>query len=200
MSKAAVDGMKLFYGNDGNANSCSDCHSGLYQTDQEFHAIAMPQIGAGRGSNSEGNSEGREDFGREQVTGLQSDTLKFRTPSLRNVAATAPYGHSGPYNSLRAVVEHHLDPVASLYAYNVNRQAVLPTHPTLDSDNYAAMDDPDIVDFIAQHNELQGMDYSDEEVDHIMEFLHALTDQSCLDLRSDFDVVSGVPSGLPIFD
>ena len=200
MSKAAVDGMKLFYGNDGNANSCSDCHSGLYQTDQAFHAIAMPQIGAGRGSNSGGKSEGREDFGREQVTGLESDTLKFRTPSLRNVAVTAPYGHSGPYNSLRAVVEHHLDPVASLYAYNLNRQAVLPAHPTLDSENYAAMDDPDIVDFIAQHNELPGMDYSDEEVDQIMAFLHALTDQSCLDLRSDFDVANGVPSGLPIFD
>ena len=200
MSKVAVDGMKLFYGDDGNGNSCADCHSGLYQTDQAFHAIAMPQIGAGRGSNSDGQSQGREDFGREQVTGQEADILKFRTPPLRNIAITAPYGHSGPYNSLRAVVEHHLDPVASLYAYNQNRQAILPTHPTLDADNYAAMDDPDIVDFIAQHNELPAMGYSDEEVDKIMEFLHALTDPSCLDLRSDFDVVNGVPSGLPIFD
>ena len=200
MSKVAVDGMKLFYGDDGNGNSCADCHSGLYQTDQAFHAIAMPQIGAGRGSNSEGQSDGREDFGREQVTGQEADILKFRTPSLRNIALTAPYGHSGPYNSLRAVVEHHLDPVAYLYAYNQNRQAILPTHPTLDSDNYAAMDVPDIVDFIAQRNVLPAMSYSDEEVDKIIEFLHALTDPSCLDLRSDFDVVKGVPSGLPIFD
>ena len=98
------------------------------------------------------------------------------------------------------MVEHHLDPVASLYAYNQNRQAILPTHPNLDADNYNAMDDPDIVDFIEQNNELPAMGYSDEEVDKIMEFLHALTDPSCLDLRSDFDVVNGVPSGLPIFD
>jgi len=200
MSKSAVNGMKLFYGDDGAGRSCADCHSGLYQTDQAFHAIAMPQIGAGRGSNGDSRSQGREDFGREQVTGLETDILKFRTPSLRNISITAPYGHSGPYKSLRAVVEHHLDPVASLYAYNQKRQAVLPTHPDLDAENYAAMDDPEIVDFIAQHNELPAMGYSNDEVDSIIEFLHALTDPSCLDLRSDFDVANGVPSGLPIFD
>jgi cytochrome c peroxidase len=200
MSNNAQRGMRLFYKGDRNGNACADCHSGLYQTDEQFHAIAMPQIGSGRGSNSPGQTEGKEDFGREQVTGDPNDILKFRTPSLRNVALTAPYGHSGAYNTLRAVVEHHLDAVNSLYAYNSNRQAILPTHPTLDAENYAAMDDPAIVDYIAAHNELAPFAYTPRQVDLIIDFLHALTDPASLDLRGDQDVVNGVPSELPLDD
>ena len=200
LSGNAQQGMKLFYEGNSSGNTCASCHSGLYQTDQQFHAIAMPQIGSGRGSNSPGQSGGHEDFGRQQVTANPADTLKFRTPTLRNVALTAPYGHSGAYNTLRAVVEHHLDPVNSLYAYNDNRQAILPTHPTLDAENYIAMDDPARVDYIAAHNELAPMAFSAEEVDRILDFLHALTDTSSIDLRSDQDVVNGVPSGLPLDD
>lgn len=200
MSENAMKGMELFYEGDTNGNACASCHSGLYQSDQQFHAIAMPQIGTGRGSNSPGQTGGHEDFGREQVTGDPADTLKFRTPILRNVALTAPYGHSGAYNTLRAVVEHHLDSVNSLYAYNNNRQAILSTHPTLDAENYIAMDDPSRVDFIAWHNELAPMAFSAEDVDRILDFLHALTDTSSIDLRHDQDVVNGVPSGLPLDD
>ena len=109
MSKNAQAGMELFYEGDNNGQACASCHSGLYQSDQSFHAIAMPQIGTGRGSNSPGKTGGHEDFGREQVTGNPNDTLKFRTPILRNVALTAPYGHSGAYDTLRAVVEHNMD-------------------------------------------------------------------------------------------
>jgi cytochrome c peroxidase len=196
MSENAQAGMELFYEGDGNGNACASCHSGLYQTDNSFHAIAMPQIGSGRGS----GPDGTEDYGREQVTGDPADTLKFRTPTLRNVALTAPYGHGGAYDTLRAVVEHHMDAVSSLYAYNSNRQAVLPTHPTLDAENYAAMDDPDAVDRIAAANELDPFAFSDEDVDRIIDFLNALTDPASLDLRSDQDVVNGVPSGLPLDD
>jgi cytochrome c peroxidase len=192
--------MELFYEGDANGNACASCHSGLYQSDQDFHAIAMPQIGTGRGSNSPGKTGGHEDFGREQVTGNPADTLKFRTPILRNVALTAPYGHSGAYDTLRGVVEHHLDAVNSLYAYNSNRQAILPTHPTLDAENYIAMDDPERVDFIADHNELAPMYYSAEDVDRILDFLNALTDTSSIDLRRNQDVVYGVPSGIALDD
>ena len=196
MSENAQLGMELFYEGDSNGHACAECHSGLYQTDLSFHAIAMPQIGAGRGS----GPLGTEDFGREQVTGEPNDILKFRTPTLRNVELTGPWGHSGAYNTLREVVEHHLDPVASLYAYNSNRQAVLPTHPILDASNYAAMDAPYAVDRIAATNELIPFTYTEEEVDRIMDFLHALTDPTSVDLRKDQDVVYGVPSGLPLYD
>ena len=200
MSENAQAGMELFYEGDNNGQACASCHSGLYQTDLSFHAIAMPQIGSGRGSNSPGKSGGHEDFGRQQVTGDTNDTLKFRTPTLRNVALTAPYGHGGAYDTLRAVVEHHMDAVNSLNDYNNNRQAILPTHPALDAENYVAMDDQDRVDFIAAHNELPPFTYDEEDVDRILDFLNALTDTSSIDLRSDQDVVNGVPSGLPLDD
>ena len=93
-----------------------------------------------------------------------------------------------------------MDTVASLYDYNDNRQAILPTHPTLDAENYLAMDDLDRVDYIAAHNELLPFTYTDEDVDHIIEFLHALTDPVSTDLRADQNVVNGVPSGLPLDD
>ena len=194
MSKNAQKGMELFYEGDSNGHACDECHSGLYQTDLSFHAIAMPQIGSGRDS----GPLGTEDFGRQQVTGKAADKHKFRTPSLRNVALTAPYGHGGAYDTLRAVVEHHLDPVYSLNNYE--KQAILPTHPILDASNYAAMDDPDAVARIATANELVSFTYTDEEVDRIIDFLHALTDPDTIDLRSDQAVVNGVPSGLPLDD
>ena len=194
MSKNAQKGMELFYEGDSNGHACVECHSGLYQTDLSFHAIAMPQIGSGRDS----GPLGTEDFGRQQVTGKAADKHKFRTPSLRNVALTAPYGHGGAYDTLRAVVEHHLDPVYSLNNYE--KQAILPTHPILDASNYAAMDDPDAVARIATANELVPFTYTDEEVDRIIDFLHALTDPDTIDLRSDQAVVNGVPSGLPLDD
>ena len=196
MSENAQKGMELFYEGDSNEHACAECHSGLYQTDLGFHAIAMPQIGSGRGS----GPDGYEDYGRQQVTGDEEDILRFRTPTLRNVALTAPYGHGGAYDTLRAVVEHHLDAVNALYAYNDNRQAILPTHPSLDAENYRAMDDPAIVDFIAYQNELDPFTYSEEDVDRIIDFLNALTDTDTIDLRSDQDVVGGVPSGLPLDD
>ena len=62
------------------------------------------------------------------------------------------------------------------------------------------MDDPDAVDRIAAANELDPFAFSDEEVDRIIDFLNALTDPASLDLRSDQDVVNGVPSGLPLDD
>jgi len=102
--------------------------------------------------------------------------------------------------TLHAVVEHHLDPVNALYAYNDNRQAILPTHRILDGENYTAMDDPAIVGFIAERNELAPFTYSAEDVDRIMDFLNALTDPNTIDLRSDQDVVNGVPSKHPLDD
>ena len=194
MSANAQKGMELFYEGDSNGQACADCHSGLYQTDLQFHAIAMPQIGAGRGS----GPLGTEDFGREMATGNANDILKFRTPTLRNVALTGPWGHGGAYNTLRAVVEHHLDPVNSLYNYD--RQAILPKNDALDPDNYAAMDDPAAVYRIEMANELAPFTYTGQEVDRIIDFLHALTDPSSTDLRNDQDVVNGVPSGLPLDD
>ena len=190
MSKNAIKGMDLFYkGKKGAA--CADCHSGVLQTDHAFHSNAMPQIGAGRGD----AFDGHEDFGREQVTGDPADRYKFRTPSLRNVALNAPYGHTGPYNTLRAVVEHHIDTVKGISNYDQN-QAKLPSRPDLDALDFIVMDDPDRVANIAAYSELPPMGYKPKDVDRIIDFLNALTDPNSVDNRDD--VPARVPSGLTL--
>lgn len=197
LSADEIAGMDLFYGGDSNGQACADCHSGKFQTDHGFHAIAMPQIGPGKGDNSGSNLDGREDFGREQATGDPIDRLKFRTPTLRNVALTAPYGHAGAYDTLRAVIAHHLDPVKALHKYDQS-QALLPPREDLDDIDFVVMDDAQRVKFIADHNDLAPFAYTDEEVDRIIDFLHALTDRASLDLRRNQPL--SVPSGLTVTD
>lgn len=179
-------GMELFYGK----AKCASCHSGLFQTDHDFHAIAMPQIGPGKAAVFENHTR---DLGRMRVTGDPADAYKFRTPSLRNVAATAPYGHAGAYSSLEAVVRHHLDPVGALKAY-LQEQAVLPDG--VGKDDFALMQDPDEIDAIAAANVLEPMLLEDSEVAQIVAFLNALTDAQSL--RGALGIPASVPSGLPI--
>ena len=193
LSHLEKKGMNLFYGK---AN-CSSCHSGKFQTDQSFHAIAMPQVGPGKDHNSEGYSDGREDLGREAVTQDPADRFKFRTPTLRNVALTSPYGHAGAFDSLEAVVRHHLDPVNSLNNYDAS-QLTMPSRPDLDSQDLVVMNDPWRVAEIAARNELQSVHLYEEEFAELMSFLHTLTDLSSLDMRNTSP--ASVPSGLPLAD
>jgi cytochrome c peroxidase len=48
-----------------------------------------------------------KDYGRMKITNNKNDSLKFKVPSLRNVAVTAPYGHDGRFFSLYNVFEHY---------------------------------------------------------------------------------------------
>ena len=190
MSRSAIAGMRIFYSP--NKGNCASCHSGTFQTDQSFRAIGMPQVGPGKGDGA-----GYEDFGRERVTGDRVDRYRFRVPSLRNVAQTAPYGHSGAYNTLEAVVRHHLDPVAALYDYDAN-QIRLPSRPDLDATDYQTMNDPSVLAAIAQANELVAVELKEREISQLIDFLHALTDPAMLDMRGD--VPRSLPSGLPLGD
>lgn len=191
LSTEARIGMNVFYGKGG----CVNCHSGTFQTDHEFHAIAMPQIGAGKGDNLPGYADGHDDFGRERVTGDQADRFRFRTPSLRNIALSPPYGHTGAFNSLKAAVEHHLDSINSLLNYD-QQQAVLPSRVDLDANDFIVMNDENRRSAIAAANELQPTALREKEVDALIAFLQALTDPAALDMRSD--VPSSLPSGLPL--
>ncbi len=179
-------GMALFYGRAG----CSACHAGQFQTDQKFHAIAMPQIGPGKAAEFEAH---HRDIGRMRVTGRREDAYRFRTPSLRNVTATAPYGHDGAYATLDAVVRHHLDPVRSLMAYDP-AQAILPALPGATDD--WVLRRPDEMQAIAQANELAPVKLGEDEIADILAFLDALTDETSLAGR--LGVPDAVPSGLPV--
>ena len=194
ISESAKRGADLFYGSivDGYAG-CSACHSGVFQTDHDFHAIGMPQIGPGFGD----GFMGREDFGREGFTEDSNDRYKFRTPSLRNVALTGPWGHNGAFNSLRAVVEHHLDAAQSLADYDPS-QIVMPPRPDLDALDLIAFNEGSVTAAItaAIDAELVPQTLTDAQIDDLMDFLHALTDPSAGDLRKT--VPTRVPSGLPL--
>ena len=189
MSMSAIAGMRVFYSP--NKGNCASCHAGVFQTDQSFRAIAMPQVGAGKGD----GAYGYEDFGRERVTGNAADRYKFRVPTLRNVTQTAPYGHAGAYDTLEAVVRHHLDPVAALYNYDSD-QLRMPGRPDLDAKDLLAMSDPNVLMAIAEANELSPVRLNKRELRQLMDFLYALTDPAMLDLR--IDVPDSVPSGLPL--
>lgn len=219
----ARSGMELFYGRAG----CSSCHSGKFQTDHEFHAIAMPQIGPGKSDgwdasywSATGQKAFPEDFGRGRVTTRIEDRYRFRTPSLRNVAHTGPWGHAGSYDTLEAVVRHHLNPVDSLEAYAVPDGLLDPIDDLLELRAASArlerrrmsaerradflrrdtwvMSQPALRANIAAANELGSVALDGDEVADLLAFLESLTDPASLEL--DHLVPHRVPSGLPVDD
>ena len=116
-------GLRLFVGKAG----CIDCHDGPLLSDGEFHAIGAPQVGGGMPSDAgrylgvdivkaDGfNAASRWSDAPRSERALQTMRLartpetwgRFRTPSLRQVAATPPYMHAGQLPDLAAVVRFY---------------------------------------------------------------------------------------------
>lgn len=219
-TSGARQGLTLFYGKAG----CADCHSGPLLTDHTFHAIAVPQIGPGKGHGGDlsywhetGLLGRQEDEGRFRVTFDESDLFAFRTPSLRNVALTGPWGHSGAFDSLESVIRRHLDPVASLEAFNVDtvdlpplelvqrltgRGSALKFVPVVQDRMEAffdrdtrVMNDTALRSRIAKSNTLDPVALTKKEVGDLVSFLQTLTDPTALD--RGWLVPETVPSGLP---
>ncbi|MEX0317382.1 MAG: cytochrome-c peroxidase [Ruegeria sp.] len=186
LSPTALQGMDLFYGKAG----CNGCHSGQFQTDHAFHAIAMPQFGPGKAERFETH---RRDIGRMRVTGDPADAYAFRTPSLRNVTQTAPYGHNGAFATLRRVIRHHLDPMTSLSAYDP-AQAILPDFDA--GDDFSVLSDGREHAAIAGASELTPVELTEAEIDHLIAFLETLTDPTAAAGR--LGIPAHVPSGLPV--
>ncbi|HET9184114.1 MAG TPA: cytochrome c peroxidase [Candidatus Angelobacter sp.] len=85
-------GLIVFFGK----GSCSECHSGANFTDNKYHNLGANPV--------PGNPE---DLGRFALTHDPKDMGAFKTPSLRNVALTAPYMHDGSVATLEDVVEFY---------------------------------------------------------------------------------------------
>jgi cytochrome c peroxidase len=77
----------------GERGECFHCHVGYNLTSQGYR--------------NDGIAEGDPDPGRSELTQKESDRGKFKTPTLRNIAVTAPYMHDGSLATLEAVVEHY---------------------------------------------------------------------------------------------
>jgi cytochrome c peroxidase len=152
--------------------NCGGCHSGPLLSDGTFHATATPQFGPGAGD----GVNGLEDYGVGRVTGSRADHYKFKTPSLRNVELTGPWGHDGAWTSLREVVEHYVDPAAALDRWNAS-SAILPNGLYVGA-MLGAFNDPAARAGLKAANEAQPVALSAGDIDDIMEFLLTLTDAS----------------------
>jgi len=73
---------------------CFHCHGGILTTDNIFHNNGLDE-------------EGSIDEGLYKVTGLDQDYGKFKTPTLRNLAFTAPYMHDGRFKTLDEVIDFY---------------------------------------------------------------------------------------------
>ncbi len=182
----ATAGMALFYGSAG----CSVCHSGPFQTDNQFHAMGEPQLGPGRVERFETN---QRDIGRYRVTGKAEDIYAFRTPSLRNVTETGPWGHDGAHTDLPAFIRYHADPKAGAKTYV--EHALFPTYTPTKPD-WAIWNDPKERAAILDAVKTPPVTLSDTDVTQLMAFLDALKDPTALAGR--LGVPKSVPSGLPI--
>jgi len=118
-------------------NKCSTCHATDLFTDNSFRNNGLPP------------NPNLNDIGRETVTGFEADRHKFKVPSLRNVALTAPYMHDGRFGSLASVL--------NFYSNGVQNSATLDPH--------------------LSQNGMLGISLSQEEKDAIIAFLKTLTDE-----------------------
>ena len=184
-SGAQKRGLELFYG----AAGCAACHSGPLLTDFGFHAMGQPQLGPGKAARFERHAR---DEGRFRVTGREADRFAFRTPSLRNVALTGPWGHSGAYGDLASFVAAHADPRAALRDYD--RSGVV--LPEFEAADWRIMDDPAEVAAIVAAAQVAPVKLEAQDVADITAFLHSLTDPAMTAGR--LGVPKAVPSGLPV--
>lgn len=89
ISDAAKRGRELFFGK---AN-CTACHAGANFTDEKYHNLGV------------GMEAEKPDLGRFEISKDEKDKGAFKTPTVRNVALSAPYMHDGSQKTLEEVVE-----------------------------------------------------------------------------------------------
>ncbi|MBX3431886.1 MAG: c-type cytochrome [Pirellulales bacterium] len=90
ISASAIRGGEIFFSNKG---GCTACHVGANFTDEKYHNLGV------------GMDADEPDLGRYVVTEVEADKGAFKTPTVRNVALTAPYMHDGSQQTLEEVVE-----------------------------------------------------------------------------------------------
>jgi len=154
LSAAARRGEALFFGE---KMECYHCHGGFNFTDNIRHS-KLPLSERGFHNTGLYNRDGRGAYpadnpGLRELTGDPNDEGKFRTPSLRNVALTAPYMHDGSIATLEQVIRDHYA-VGGLAAKGAHGQS--PMRSSL----------------------IAGFEVSEQEVADLTAFLQGLTDLS----------------------
>ncbi len=173
LSTSEKRGMALFYGK----AHCGQCHSGLTFTDAEWREGLRPSEIP---FHNEGlyNVDGKggvpsSDQGLAVQTGRAQDVGLFRTPTLRNIALTAPYMHDGSLATLEDVIAHYADP----FSLDEQGNRVAPS-PMRD-------------------RRVRGIELSSEERVDLKAFLLALTDESFLTDPRYADPFASSANGTP---
>lgn len=117
-----------------NGADCFHCHNGPLMQVQKFSNNGLDAIFT--------------DLGRGKVTGNPNDNGKFKVPTIRNIALTAPYMHDGRFATLEDVIDH--------YSHGVQMSSTI---------------DP-LIEYAAQG----GVQLDAQEKDLLIQFLHTLTD------------------------
>ena len=149
------------------SGGCSTCHlTGVASwpkpllTDSGFDNLGAPAIG-------------KIDPGLGAVTGKAGELGKFKVPSLRNVALTAPYLHNGSIKTLKEVIE----------LYNKR---------DLEPERWGVTNYPRTVN----HEDMGDLGLTDQEVDDLVALLAAFTDQNLLEIPEG-NLFPQIPLGVP---
>lgn len=163
-SPAEERGLKLFHSD---SAQCAQCHSGFNFSDQTRHAGSpaarhdKPPLFHNTGLY---NLDGRGAFpadnrGVYETSLVSSDMGRFRAPSLRNVAVTAPYMHDGSQPTLQAVLDHY-----------ANGGSLTPSGPLAGDGRASPLKDP----------RLNLIRLSEQDKADLIAFLNTLTDEGFL--------------------
>ncbi len=157
-------GLEVFRGK----AKCADCHlltpSAWPQpllSDYGYDNLGVP-------------SRGEKDPGLGGHTGVAEEMGRFRAPTLRNVALTAPYFHNGSVATLREVIEFY------------NKR-------DLEPGRWGATDYPGTVN----RTDLGDLGLSDGEVADLTALMDAFTDRTLLEMRQRGGRFPAVPAGTP---
>ncbi len=167
LPEQAERGRQLFFGR----AACATCHAGVLFTDHDFHALAIPPFGPGRTRRFDPMVR---DVGRMAESNILEDAYRFRTPSLRNVALTAPYGHNGAFPTLASIIRHHADPARSFAAWTPD-MVTLPPTPWLAAIDFAVREDVREMQRVAAKIDIAPVALSELEIADLVAFLESLT-------------------------
>lgn len=120
---------------------CASCHVPDHFTDFGYHDIGLDDAFS--------NDHERVAWGRGRISGDARDRGAFKTPTLRNVAITAPYMHDGRFATLAQVLDHY---------------------------RHGVVESPNLAPQLRGRDGRPGLELDDDDSAAIIAFLHALTD------------------------
>jgi cytochrome c peroxidase len=200
IGNSAKRGAEMFFSSiDNGGANCVSCHAGDFFTDEQYHVLATPQIGRGKGNDNGTLTD--DDFGRFRESNAAIDMYRFRTLTLLNVEVTGPWGHAGAYTTLEAMVRHMLNPAQAIANYDFDQL----TQEGIQADNMLtntqfALDQLDANRTNNVAGVHQNVEFSDDDVTDLVAFLETLTDPCVKDRQClaswIADDADGNPDGL----